>query len=185
CTLPVYHSFLAAFIPSPQFRCISLTCCPAEMLDKAVGLGAVTVLGVLEQAYFSLQVIYARRKYKVSPPTTSGPAGFERIFRAQANCSEYFPIFITVMWTSGVFFSQGLSSVCGLLYLYGRLRYFWGYAESAEGRLAPLYFSAQVLWVLIGFSAVGVFLSFCQVYLDVDLLQEFCSLCFSQLLLWY
>ncbi|KAK5605306.1 hypothetical protein CRENBAI_014278 [Crenichthys baileyi] len=183
CTLPVYRSFLAALTPSPQFRCIRLTCCPAEMLDKAVGLGAVTVLGVLEQAYFSLQVIYARRKYKVSPPTTSGPAGFERIFRAQANCSEYFPIFITVMWTSGVFFSQGLSSVCGLLYLYGRLRYFWGYAESAEGRLAPLYFSAQVLWVLIGFSAVGVLLSFCQVYLDVDLLREFCSLCFPQMLL--
>ena len=25
----------------------------------------------------------------------------------RANCSEYFPIFITVLWTSGVFFSQG------------------------------------------------------------------------------
>ncbi|XP_015228745.1 leukotriene C4 synthase [Cyprinodon tularosa] len=148
------------------------------MLDEAVGLGVVTVLGVLEQAYFSLQVIYARRKYSVSPPTTSGPPEFERIFRAQANCSEYFPIFITVMWTSGVFFSQGLSSICGLLYLYGRLRYFWGYAESAQGRLAPLYFSAKVLWVLIGFSAVGVFLSFCRVYLDVDLLQVLISALF-------
>lgn len=41
--------------------------------------------------------------------------------------------------------------------------------------LAPLYFSAQVLWVLIGFSAVGVFLSFCRVYLNVDLVQEVCS----------
>uniref|UniRef100_A0A4W6CQ89 Leukotriene C4 synthase n=1 Tax=Lates calcarifer TaxID=8187 RepID=A0A4W6CQ89_LATCA len=77
------------------------------MLDEAVGLGAVTVLGVLEQAYFSLQVIYARRKYSVSPPATTGPPEFERVFRAQANCSEYFPIFITVLWTAGVFFSQG------------------------------------------------------------------------------
>ncbi|KAK2848729.1 hypothetical protein Q5P01_008563 [Channa striata] len=127
------------------------------MLDEAVGLGAVTVLGVLEQAYFTLQVIYARRKYKVSPPATTGPPEFERVFRAQANCSEYFPIFITLLWTSGVFFSQGLSSVCGLLYLYGRFRYFCGYSESAQGRLAPLYFSAKVLWVLIGFSSLGVF----------------------------
>ncbi|GLD67011.1 leukotriene C4 synthase-like protein, partial [Lates japonicus] len=122
------------------------------MLDEAVSLGAVTVLGVLEQAYFSLQVIYARRKYSVSPPATTGPPEFERVFRAQANCSEYFPIFITVLWTAGVFFSQGLSSVCGLLYLYGRLQYFHGYSQSAQGRLAPLYFSAQILWVLIGFS---------------------------------
>lgn len=80
------------------------------------------------------------------------------VFRA--NCSEYFPIFITVLWTSGLFFSQGeptaesltvtvctwsvshrecscvagLSSVCGLLYLYGRLCYFRGYSQAAQQR---------------------------------------------------
>nr|XP_020494033.1 leukotriene C4 synthase [Labrus bergylta] len=145
------------------------------MSEEAVVLGAVTVLGVLEQAYFSLQVIYARRKYSVSPPSTVGPPQFERVFRAQANCSEYFPIFITVLWMSGLFFSQGLSSFCGLIYLYGRFRYFHGYSESAQGRLAPLYLSAQVLWVLIGFSSLGVFLTFCRVYLNLDLLHGLCS----------
>ncbi|XP_074503784.1 leukotriene C4 synthase [Sebastes fasciatus] len=145
------------------------------MSEEAVSLAAVTVLGVLQQAYFSLQVIYARRKYSVSPPATAGPPEFERIFRAQANCSEYFPIFLTVLWTSGVFFSPGVSSVCGLLYLYGRLRYFRGYSQSAQERLAPMYFSAQVLWVLIGFSCLGVFLTFCRVYLKVDLLHGLSS----------
>ncbi|KAM8732490.1 leukotriene C4 synthase [Acanthopagrus schlegelii] len=144
------------------------------MMEEMVILAAVTVLGILEQAYFSLQVIYARRKYSVSPPATSGSPEFERVFRAQANCSEYFPIFITVLWTSGVFFSQGLSAVCGLLYLYGRFQYFRGYSQSAQGRLAPLYFSAQVLWVLIGLSSLGIFLTLCRVYLNVDLLQELC-----------
>ncbi|CAM4706814.1 unnamed protein product [Lepidochelys kempii] len=52
------------------------------MLDQIALLAAVTVLGVLEQAYFALQVIYARRKYKVSPPDTAGPPEFERVFRA-------------------------------------------------------------------------------------------------------
>ncbi|CAN9514632.1 unnamed protein product [Ophioblennius macclurei] len=141
------------------------------MMEEAVGLGTVTLLAVLEQAYFSLQVIYARRKYSVSPPSTDGPPEFQRVFRAQVNCSEYFPIFIVLLWTSGVFFSPGLSSVCGLLYLYGRLQYFRGYAESAAGRLAPLYFASKVLWVLIGFSSVGVLLTLARVYLDVDLLQ--------------
>ncbi|CAB1325535.1 unnamed protein product [Coregonus sp. 'balchen'] len=112
------------------------------MLDQVVLIAGVTVLGVLEQAYFSLQVIYARRKYSVSPPSTSGPPGFERVFRAQANCSEYFPIFITILWVSGLFFSQ-----------------------------APLYFSAKVLWVLIGFSTLGILGSVCRFYLDLDLTQ--------------
>ncbi|XP_035505701.1 leukotriene C4 synthase [Scophthalmus maximus] len=142
------------------------------MSEEPVTLAAVTVLAVLEQAYFSLQVIYARRKFSVSAPSTTGPPEFERVFRAQTNCSEYFPIFITVLWTAGVFFSPGVSSMCGLLYLYGRFRYFHGYSQSSQGRLAPMYFSARVLWALIGFSSVGVVLSFFRVFLGVDLLQQ-------------
>ncbi|XP_074865396.1 leukotriene C4 synthase-like isoform X2 [Carettochelys insculpta] len=106
------------------------------MLDQIALLAAVTVLGVLEQAYFALQVIYARRKYKVAPPGTAGPPEFERIFRAQANCSEYFPIFVSVLWVAGVFFQQAVAAVCGLLYLYARYQYFQGYALSAHGSWA-------------------------------------------------
>ncbi|XP_060936170.1 leukotriene C4 synthase [Limanda limanda] len=142
------------------------------MEEETLSLAAVTVLAVLEQAYFSLQVISVRRKFSVTPPATTGPPEFERVFRAQANCSEYFPIFISVLWTAGVFFSPGLSSVCGLLYLYGRFRYFRGYSESAQGRLAPLYFSAQVLWALIGLSSLGIVHSFFRVYLNLDVLQQ-------------
>ncbi|KAM9849612.1 leukotriene C4 synthase [Aulostomus maculatus] len=137
--------------------------------EEAVGLAAVTVLAALEQAYFSLQVIHARRKFSVSPPATTGPPAFERIFRAQTNCSEYFPMFLATLWMSGLFFSQGLSSLCGLLYLLGRLFYFHGYSQSAQRRLAPLYFCAQVLWILIGLSSFGVCLSFCRVYLNLNL----------------
>ncbi|KAK5896533.1 hypothetical protein CesoFtcFv8_009679 [Champsocephalus esox] len=145
------------------------------MSEDSVGLAAVTLLGVLEQVYFSLQVIYARRKFKVPPPSTAGPPAFERIFRAQVNCSEYFPIFIIVLWISGVFFSEALSCLCGLLYIYARVRYFQGYSESAEGRLDPLYSSARVLWLLIWFCGLGVLLSFCRVYLKLDLIKGLCA----------
>lgn len=139
------------------------------MQEQVVCLAAVSVLGVLEQAYFSLQVIYSRRRHSISPPATSGHPDFERIFRAQVNSSEYFPIFLTVLWVSGLYFSQGVSSLCGLLYLYGRYRYFRGYAQSAQGRLVPLYFTAKVLWALVGFSCLGVLCSLCRFYLDLDL----------------
>ncbi|KAL2077646.1 hypothetical protein ACEWY4_027150 [Coilia grayii] len=141
------------------------------MHDQIVCVAGVTVLGLLEQAYFSLQVIYARRKYSVSPPMTSGPPEFERIFRAQANCSEYFPLFVASLWVSGLFFSQGLTALLGLLYLIGRYYYFWGYAESSLGRLKPLYFCAKVQWVLIGLSAVGVLCSMSRLYLGLDLMR--------------
>ncbi|XP_009868351.1 PREDICTED: leukotriene C4 synthase [Apaloderma vittatum] len=83
------------------------------MRDQIDLLATVTVLGVLEQAYFAMQVIYARRKYKISPPETTGHPEFERIFRAQANCSEYFPIFTSLLWVAGIFFHQGWHVVLG------------------------------------------------------------------------
>ncbi|KAM9531866.1 leukotriene C4 synthase-like isoform 2-T2 [Guaruba guarouba] len=105
------------------------------MLDQIHLLAAVTVLGVLEQAYFFLQVIYARRAFGISPPKISGPPEFERIFRAQVNSSEYFPIFLALLWQAGLFFHQGLAAALGLVYLYARYRYFVGYKASSSERL--------------------------------------------------
>ncbi|NXA46371.1 LTC4S synthase, partial [Nothocercus julius] len=73
----------------------------------AAGLLPFTSAFVCFLAYFALQVIYARRKYKISPPETTGHPEFERIFRAQVNCSEYFPIFVSLLWVAGIFFHQG------------------------------------------------------------------------------
>ncbi|XP_068884707.1 leukotriene C4 synthase-like isoform X2 [Aphelocoma coerulescens] len=130
------------------------------MRDQIDLLAMVTVLGVLEQAYFAVQVIYARRKYKISPPETTGHPDFERTFRAQANCSEYFPIFISLLWVAGIFFHQGVTAVCGLLYLYTRLKYFQGYTVAAQGRLGPLYATAWLLWLLLGLALAGLLAHF-------------------------
>ncbi|NXT13814.1 LTC4S synthase, partial [Prunella fulvescens] len=141
------------------------------MLDQIHWLAAVTVLGVLEQAYFFLQVIYARRLFGISPPKISGPPEFERIFRAQVNSSEYFPIFLALLWQAGLFFHQGLAAALGLLYLYARYCYFMGYKASSSERLAPIYFSAGVLWILIAMSALGILHFFLSHYVGLNILQ--------------
>ncbi|NXP26661.1 LTC4S synthase, partial [Scytalopus superciliaris] len=141
------------------------------MLDQIHLLAAVTVLGVLEQAYFFLQVIYARRLFGISPPKISGPPEFERIFRAQVNSSEYFPIFLAILWQAGLFFHQGLAAALGLLYLYARYCYFMGYKASSSERLAPIYFSAGVLWILVAASALGVLHSLLSHYMGLNILH--------------
>ncbi|NXI82273.1 LTC4S synthase, partial [Rhipidura dahli] len=141
------------------------------MLDWIHWLAAVTVLGVLEQAYFFLQVIYARRLFGISPPKTSGPPEFERIFRAQVNSSEYFPIFLALLWQAGLFFHQGLAAALGLLYLCARYCYFMGYKKSSSERLASMYFSAGVLWILIAVSALGILHFFLSHYVGLNILQ--------------
>ncbi|POI29739.1 hypothetical protein CIB84_006511 [Bambusicola thoracicus] len=115
------------------------------MLEQIHLLAAVTVLGVLEQAYFFLQVIHARRRFGISPPNISGPPEFERIFRAQVNSSEYFPIFVALLWQAGLFFHQGLAAALGLLYLYSRYCYFMGYRASSSDSLGMSYGSQGCL----------------------------------------
>ncbi|XP_053319475.1 leukotriene C4 synthase-like [Spea bombifrons] len=142
------------------------------MRDQIALLAFVTVLAVLEQAYFSMQVIWARRKYNVSPPSTSGHPNFERTFRAQLNCAEYFPIFLSILWIAGYFFHEGTAAACGLSYLYARYKYFHGYTASAVGRLRPMYVSASLIWILIGLSLVGLVEYFISAYFGVRI-KEF------------
>ncbi|KFP09179.1 Leukotriene C4 synthase, partial [Egretta garzetta] len=111
---------------------------------------------VLFLAYFALQVIYARRKYKISPPETTGHPEFERIFRAHSGhvCGPLAPSGL------GSPLPAGVAAVCGLLYLYTRFKYFQGYAMAAQGRLGPLYASARLLWLLLGLAVAGLLAHF-------------------------
>ncbi|KFV11275.1 Leukotriene C4 synthase, partial [Tauraco erythrolophus] len=102
-------------------------------------------------AYFVLQVIYARRKYKISPPETTGHPEFERIFRAQDP---------RLHQDSAPLSLAGVAAACGLLYLYTRYKYFQGYAMAAQGRLGPLYASARLLWLLLGLAVAGLLAHF-------------------------
>uniref|UniRef100_A0A7N5KFK9 Leukotriene C4 synthase n=1 Tax=Ailuropoda melanoleuca TaxID=9646 RepID=A0A7N5KFK9_AILME len=55
---------------------------------------------------------------------------------------------------------QGTAALCGLVYLFARLRYFQGYARSAQQRLTPLYASARALWLLVALAALGLLVHF-------------------------
>uniref|UniRef100_A0AC11D0T7 Uncharacterized protein n=1 Tax=Ovis aries TaxID=9940 RepID=A0AC11D0T7_SHEEP len=118
------------------------------------------------------EVISARRAFRVSPPLTTGPPEFERIYRAQVNCSEYFPLFLATLWVAGIFFHEGAAALCGLVYLFARLRYFQGYARSAQQRLAPLYASARALWLLVALAALGLLAHFLPAVLRATLLGQ-------------
>ncbi|XP_012515849.1 PREDICTED: leukotriene C4 synthase isoform X1 [Propithecus coquereli] len=60
------------------------------------------------------------------PPQPTSPC--------RVNCSEYFPLFLATLWVAGIFFHEGAAALCGLAYLFARLRYFQGYARSAQLR---------------------------------------------------
>ncbi|XP_068961509.1 microsomal glutathione S-transferase 2 [Petaurus breviceps papuanus] len=142
------------------------------MASDSVLLAAVSVLSVCQQIVFVWQVGKARKKYKISPPAVTGSPAFERVFRAQQNCVEFYPIFLVTFWMAGWFFSQVLAALFGLAYLYARHQYFFGYSESVHGRLLGFRMSMGVLSLLVIQATVGIANNFLDEYLDFNIFKK-------------
>uniref|UniRef100_A0A8C5LX51 Microsomal glutathione S-transferase 2 n=1 Tax=Leptobrachium leishanense TaxID=445787 RepID=A0A8C5LX51_9ANUR len=145
---------------------------PADMSGDTVLLAAVSVLYGCQQAYFANLVGKCRIKYKVIPPAVTGPPEFERTLRAQQNCIEFAAIFLIDLWTAGWFCNQELAALFGLLYVYGRNVYFYGYVESAKGRLKGFSICKTALIVLLVLSLTGLTNSLLDKYFHLKLLKK-------------
>ncbi|XP_063802564.1 microsomal glutathione S-transferase 2-like [Pseudophryne corroboree] len=122
--------------------------------------------------YYARLVGRSRMKHKVMPPGVTGPPEFERTFRAQQNCVEFYPVFLVVLWMAGLFFYEEVAAAFGLLYIFARHIYFKGYVESAQGRIPGFYLSLVSLFLLLGLTAVGITNALLKRYLDVNFLKK-------------
>ncbi|NWW46746.1 MGST2 transferase, partial [Pedionomus torquatus] len=135
-------------------------------------LAAVSLLSAFQQSYFAWLVGKSRKKHKVMPPAVTGAPEFDRTFRAQQNCVEFYPVFLTTLWTAGWFFNQELASLLGLLYVFARYKYFHGYAQSVKGRLTGFYLNLIILTCLTTLGAAGIVNSFLDEYLDSSFMKK-------------
>lgn len=135
-------------------------------------LAAVSLLSACQQSYFALQVGRVRLKYKLAPPAVTGPLEFERIFRAQQNSLEFYSVFIITLWMAGWYFNQVFATCLGLLYIYARHNYFWGYAEAAEKRITGFRLSLGILALLTVLAVLGVASKFLDEYLDFHVAKK-------------
>ncbi|XP_053317166.1 microsomal glutathione S-transferase 2 [Spea bombifrons] len=142
------------------------------MSEDIVLLAAVSVVYACQQAYFANLVGKCRIKYKVIPPAVTGPPEFERTFRAQQNCIEFSVLFMIDLWTAGWFFNQELAVLFGLLYIYGRHLYFYGYVQSTKGRLRGFSVCKAALILLLVLASTGITNSLLDKYLNLNLIKK-------------
>ncbi|XP_061298184.1 microsomal glutathione S-transferase 2 [Pezoporus flaviventris] len=142
------------------------------MAGDLIFLAAVSLLSALQQCHFAWLVGKSRMKHKVIPPAVTGAPEFDRTFRAQQNCVEFYPIFLTALWTAGWFFNQELASFLGVLYMFARYKYFCGYILSVKGRLTGFYFSLIILTCLVTLGAAGIGNSFLDEYMDFSIMKK-------------
>ncbi|XP_073710498.1 microsomal glutathione S-transferase 2-like [Misgurnus anguillicaudatus] len=137
--------------------------------DEPVLLAAVSILSALHMCFQARRVGWSRMKYKIIPPSVTGPAEFERTFRAHQNSVEFYPIFLVVLWTSGIFCSEAIAALGGLLYIVGREMYFIGYINETQKRLPGFYLVICVIVFLSVMATFGIIQSFLHKYLDIKL----------------
>uniref|UniRef100_A0A7S4N2J1 Glutathione S-transferase 3, mitochondrial n=1 Tax=Guillardia theta TaxID=55529 RepID=A0A7S4N2J1_GUITH len=119
-----------------------------ESLPKGYGYVVAVVGGsFLLNMYLTINVVTARKKFKVEYPLLYAPAGhkheeaFNCVQRAHQNTLESFPMVMMQMLLCGLKYPL-TSAVCGGIWVVGRFLYGYGYANNGpKGRMVGGIFS--------------------------------------------
>lgn len=118
----------------------------------------ITLFALLLFFAILIYVGYARTKYGVKAPATTGNHNFERIFRVQMNTLENLILFLPALWLFSNYVSPLWAGVVGVVWLVGRVDYAISYTRSAEARSRGYGISALAFAVLLVGAAIGVVL---------------------------
>jgi glutathione S-transferase len=120
----------------------------------------VTILVVLFYFFIATRVPLARRKFNVQLPAITGHPDFERVFRIHQNTLEWMPIFLPSLWLCAIYLSDAGAAVLGVVWIVGRLFYYFGYAREVRGRLPGFFIQSAACFLLIVGAIAGMVLSF-------------------------
>jgi uncharacterized MAPEG superfamily protein len=116
----------------------------------------VTLLTVLLQFGTMYVVGWARGKYRVEAPATTGHPAFERAYRVQMNTLESTVMFLPALWLAAHYGYVLWAGVAGLVWVAGRVWYAWAYLDDAKKR-GPGYLVSMLGWgALVVMSALGL-----------------------------
>jgi hypothetical protein len=118
----------------------------------------ITLLSLLLFFAIVTYVGYARSKYGIKAPATTGNDDFERIFRVQMNTMESLILFLPALWLFSEYIGPLWAGIVGAVWLVGRIDYALSYMRAANARTRGFTISALAVSVLLVGAAVGVVL---------------------------
>jgi uncharacterized membrane protein YecN with MAPEG domain len=114
----------------------------------------VTVLALLQYAWFGVQVGAMRGKHEVKAPAISGAPEFERMFRVHYNTMEQLVMLLPLMWIFAHFVSAVWAAGFGAVYVVARFIYRSAYLKQPTSRavgftLSFLPSAVMAIWLLV------------------------------------
>lgn len=116
----------------------------------------VTLLAVALYFFIATRVAAAHGRFGVKLPAMSGHPDFERVYRAHANMLEWMPTFLAPLWLCAVYLSDVVAAVLGLVWIVGRVVYFYGYSKAVTKRLPGFLIQTAACVLLFIGAAAGI-----------------------------
>jgi glutathione S-transferase len=114
----------------------------------------VTLASALVYFGMALKVARAHSATGIRPPAMTGDPLLERTMRAHVNTLEWMPIFLPAMWLFAIYWSATWAAVLGVVWIVGRIVYFFGYVAAPEKRFPGFAIQATAATVLV-LGAIG------------------------------
>lgn len=98
----------------------------------------------------------ARNKYGVEAPATTGHPKWERLNRVHINTLEQLIVFIPGIYGFAHYVSETWAAGIGVVFVIGRILYFFGYRAAPEKRVVGAAMSGPASYVLLIGAIVGL-----------------------------
>lgn len=115
----------------------------------------IAALAILQFFFFGAMTGKARSESGLQAPAMTGHEGFERMYRVQINTLETLVAFLPALFIAGIYWSNILVSVLGLVYLVGRFIYWKSYVTSPNSRGLGFMLSMLPTMILIVLAILG------------------------------
>ena len=109
----------------------------------------VTLLALVQFFLIGMMVGWARGKYGVAAPATTGHPIFERHYRVQMNTVETLLVFLPALWLTAKYWPPVYAAILGAVYLVGRTLYYYAYIEDPKKRTAGFSLSMGPALLLV------------------------------------
>jgi uncharacterized membrane protein YecN with MAPEG domain len=114
----------------------------------------ITVLILLQYAWFGIEVGSMRGRHKVKAPAVTGDPEFERTFRVHYNTMEQLVMLLPLMWIFAHLVNATWAAGFGAVFLVGRFLYRSAYLKDPASRslgfgLTFLPSAVMAIWLLV------------------------------------
>jgi len=116
----------------------------------------VILLSLVEFMVLGGMVGYARGKYGVKAPATTGNEMFERHFRVHYNTLENLIVVIPSLWLFADYVSERWAAIAGAVFILARIVYAIGYVRDPKKREYGSLLSTVAVLVLVFGALYGV-----------------------------